>query len=419
MIKNYKWYDVLQYLCLLLMAVAIPNFWRWALWVASLFVIVTIVKIVAQHKVGNPALDWRLRVALLGPIVYWLVLAISLLWSNDLATGWEVLRLKAVLLIFPLGFLLSDTSYLTREHLRGVGYALLTGVVGAFLYFLVSAGISMLQGTEFTAFKNTFYSHDRAIIYHHAYIALYAVVAMLFAYHELSSRWHEMKVWHRCLMIVSLPVLVCYTVLVNSRAGMLAMGLTAFVCVVNFMVVRRNWKLGVGIGVLAIAVIVAATQLMPGYVNRISSTVENVEKDARTSINRANWHAYVKRPAVGYGVGDYHAVQVGQYETDEFAAGTKAEYNAHNQYMESLLAAGVPAFLAFLFFMLAPLYMAWRSRSRRLFLVAVLTGIVMFNFLFESMMERQMGLLFIGSLYPLMVLILSVEENKFAQSSKS
>lgn len=414
-----KWYDWMQYGALLLVALTIPVAWRWALWASLLFATVTLVGVVARRRVGNPALGWLLRVALCGPIVYWLVLAASLLWSTDLVTGWEVLRLKAVLLIFPLCFLISDTSYLTRNHLRAVGYAFLVAVCGAFLYFLVKAGVSMLQGTDFVTFKNGFYSHERAVLYHHAYIALYAVVAMLFAYHELSTHWRGMKWWHRCLVIVSLPLLVCYTVLVNSRAGMLAMGLTALVCVVHLMVTHRSWKLGVAIGLLAVASIVAATQLMPGYVNRISSTVKNVEKDARTSINRVNWHTYVKQPVVGYGVGDYHAAQVEQYEVEEFAAGIKAEYNAHNQYMESLLAAGIPGLLAFLFFMLTPLYTALRGRSRHLFLLAVLTGIVMFNLLFESMLERQMGLLAIGLLFAVMVLIMSVEENKFARLEKS
>ena len=52
-------------------------------------------------------------------------------------------------------------------------------------------------------------------------------------------------------------------------------------------------------------------------------------------------------------------------------------------------------------------------------MLAVLTGIVMFNLLFESMLERQMGLLAIGPLLAVMVLIMSVEENKFARLEKS
>ena len=96
-----------------------------------------------------------------------------------------------------------------------------------------------------------------------------------------------------------------------------------------------------------------------------------------------------------------------------------AGFNAHNQYMESLLAAGVAGLLALLLFLLMPLAIALRTRSQRCFVVALFSAIVMFNLLFESMLERQMGLLFVGWLFSVMVLILSVEENKFARSSKS
>ncbi|MBP5527002.1 MAG: O-antigen ligase family protein [Bacteroidales bacterium] len=414
-----KWYDKLQYGAMLLMAAAMPIGWRYGLWTAAFLGLVTVVKMVAQRRLGNPALTKPLRWAMAGAVVYWLVLTLSLLWTNDMAEGAEVLYLKAVLLIFPVSFLLSDTSYLTRSHLRGVGYALLIGVVGAFLYFLVKAGIGALKGVSFVSFQNSFYAsyaQENRGVYHHAYIALYAVVAMVFVYHELSSRWKEHKVWSRIVLIVALLLLIGYTVLVNSRAGMLAMALTALACVVHLALTRRSWKLGVGVALLVAGGMVAVTQLMPGYVDRITSTVVNVEDDARTSINRENFRTAMQSPVVGYGVGDYRAVQQQQYAQDGHESWT---FNAHNQYMESLLAAGIPGLLALLCFLVMPLCLAMKRRSRYAFPLVAAMGVVMFNLLFESMLERQMGLQFIGYLYAIMVLIMSVEENKFAQSSKS
>lgn len=408
--KLMRWYDWMQYGILLLMAATVPVGWRLALWVALSMVTVTVVKLVAQRKVGNPALGRPQRVALYGPMVYWMILAVSLLWSDDKATGLELLHLKAVLLIFPFCILISDTTYLTPRHLRGIGYALLAGVVGAFLYYAARAGESALQGVEYLDFKKEFLNHNYN---HHSYIALYAVAAMAFVYHELSTHWKELPWWRRGVLIASLPMLISYTVLVNSRAGMLALGLTAAACVIHLVISHRSWKLGLLTGLMIVAALVAATKLLPGYVDRLKATAENVEDDARTKINRANWHAYQKQPLVGYGAGDYHASQLEQYTEDGYKAGTKQGFNAHNQYMESLLAAGIPGLLALLFFLIAPLWAA--RRSRYLFLVVLLTFIVMFNLLFESMLERQMGLLFIGLLLPVIALIMSVEENKFGQ----
>ena len=420
MVKDYKWYDRLQYAVLWLLVAAVVINWRAGLWMTMLFLPVTMVKMIAQRKVGNPALGRALRWTLCAPVVYWMVLALSLMWTSDVTTGLEVLRLKAVLLVCPLCLLVSDTSYFTANHLRGLGYALLLALCGSFAYFAVKAGIAMSEGTSLSAFQGAFYaSRDAGQVYHHAYIALYAVIAMAFVYYDLQSRWNGMQGWLRWLLIVSLPLLICYVVVVNSRAGMLAMGLTVLACVVHLIVTRRSWKLGLGIGVLAVVSIVAATQLVPGYSDRIASTLENVEDDARTSINRCNWHAYCKSPVLGYGVGDYHAKQVEQYAEDGFDYGVNASFNAHNQYLESLLAAGIPGLLALLLFFLIPVYMAIRIQSPHRFVIALFMAVVLFNLLFESMLERQMGLLFVGSMYPVMVLIMSLKENKFVQSLKS
>lgn len=420
MAKNYKWYDCFQYVVLWLTVAAMVISWQAGLWMTILFALATLTKVIAQGKIGNPTLSRPLRWALSGPAVYWAVLALSLLWTSDTDTGLEVLRLKAVLLVCPLGILLSDTSYITSNRLRGLGYALLVALCGSFLYFAVKAGMAMQQGASFSEFKYTFYSNrEDGRIYHHAYIALYAVVAMVFGYHELSSRWSGMKAWLRWLLIMSLPLMICYVVVVNSRAGILAMGMASVACVVHLAIRRRSWKLGLGIGVLVVVGIVAATQLVPGYKDRLSSTVKNVEGDARTSINRCNWHAYCESPVWGYGVGDYHARQVEQYREDGFETGANASFNAHNQYLESLLAAGILGLLALLYLLLMPVIAALQRRSVNCFLVAILAAVVAFNLLFESMLERQMGLLFVGCLTSMMVLIMSDEENKFACSPKS
>ena len=417
--RHSKWYDSLQYSVLWLTVAAVVVNWRAGLWMTMLLLLVTIVKIIAQRKIGNPALSRMQRWALCAPIVYWLVLALSLLWTTDLHTGLEVLRLKAVLLVCPLCFLLSDTSYFNSHFsISNLQYPLLLALCGSFAYFALKAGLAVQQGTSFLAFQTAFFENrDVGEVYHHAYIALYAVVAIVFVYFNLVSRWKTMKGWLRALLILSLPLLICYVVVVNSRAGMLAMGLTLLACVVHLIVMRRNWKLGLGVSLLAVVSVVAATQLVPGYTDRITSTLENVQSDARTSINRCNWHAYCKSPLLGYGVGDYHVRQVEQYTEDGFENGANASFNAHNQYLESLLAAGIPGLLALLLLLLSPLLTTQTLKHSSI--QAFITAVLLFNLLFESMLERQMGLLFVGWLLPAMVLILSEEENKFARSPKS
>ena len=64
--KDMKWYNTLQFivLCLTLTLVAID--WGIGLWATVTLAFVTLVKIVAERRVGNPSLDLPLRLALLG-----------------------------------------------------------------------------------------------------------------------------------------------------------------------------------------------------------------------------------------------------------------------------------------------------------------------------------------------------------------
>lgn len=407
-----SWYNTLQYIVLLLTAAAVPIHWRVGLLFALLLVITTLVKILAQHKAGNPMVSRPSFWALLGSAIYWVVSAISLLWSHDIVTGQEVLLRNAVLLCFSLCLLISDTSYLTSRLLRGIGYALVVATCGTFVYFLVKAGVATAQGVDFVSFYEDFYSHSRNGYRHHAYIAMYAVVAMVFVYHELYTYWKELTVWHRCLLLFSMALLLSYVVLVNSRAGMIVMGVSMLTCIVHLLVTKRSWKLGVGIAALLLFSIVGVTKSIPTYADRVSETVANVEEDIRYTVYRCNWQAIRSNPVVGYGVGDAHAIQVETYKNEGFNMGAQAGLNAHNQYMESMLQAGLLGVLSLLFFLLSPLVVALCRHSRYTFVIAVFTCIVMMNLLFESMLERQMGLLFIGGLYAVMALMMCVEEKK-------
>ena len=82
-----------------------------------------------------------------------------------------------------------------------------------------------------------------------------------------------------------------------------------------------------------------------------------------------------------------------------------------------MLSVGVVGLLFLLAFLLVPIWQAWRGR-RYLFPVLLLIAVFGFNLLFESMLERQMGLLFICFFVPVIVLLISTEENKFGQYPK-
>lgn len=417
MIKETTWYDSLQYCSLLLFAAAIPVGWHMALWASALVALTSLVSAVAgaiAHRRPRLLTGHAGTVALGLIVVYWLELLVSMLYTSDTATGWQVLGLKAVLLILPLALLLTAGQGLGADRLRHIGYAFLAGMAGTFVYWCVVAVGKMLAGSSFgTAFGVGFDPR------HHAYTALYIAAALAFIYNELHSRWTTMPRWLRATLLALVPLFIFYTVVVNSRAGMLTLYLLEAACTVHFALTRRRWWQAVLMAVLLAGFTVGIEHAMPGHATRVADTIEDIASDepsdARVQINGSSIEAAMKHPVFGYGVGDYHKCQVQQYNDDDFSAGISAGYNAHNQYVETVLAVGFVGLLPFLLMLVWPLWTAWRSRSDRLWLVLLLTFIVCFNMLFESMLERQMGLLFIGPVYTVMALIVSTDKNKFGQ----
>ena len=396
--KHLVWYNQAQFCALLLMAAAMPLSFHIGIWTAALLALTSTVKLVAERHIGNPSLTTAGRVALLAPIAYVALLAASLLWSSDLQTGMDTLWLKATLLVAPLCLLLTDTSYLSSGHLRAMGYALLLAVVGVFLWFAGRAGLHMLEGSTFAAVTGI--SFDPR---HHSYTALYATVCMAFVYREMTAEKHRKGLL--VAMAVAMAMLVCYVVLVNSRAGMLAMGMTLAACVLHFAFTRRRLWLTLAVAVAAAGLVTAATQLLPGYTDRLSTTLENVQNDARTKITRGAWETAKENLWIGQGVGDYRERLVANDEATDFESGGNARYNAHNQYMESLVSTGMVGLATLLAMLLAPLWATCKGCRREWFFVALCTAIVMLNLLFESMLERQMGLIFIGFLLAALSLV--------------
>ena len=418
--QGMKWYDWLQYGAMLIMSAAVPVSMNIGLWAAALLALASLVKLAATRRLGNPALGRGGTIAMWTPVLYWVVILVSALLASDRATGMGLVGLKATLLIFPLSMLVTDTSYLKGLHLRLLFYALWASCLGVFLYFCGNAVVRLVGGSTLASVVN--HTFDPR---HHAYTAMYAVSALVFAFLELRNHWRGLRPWLRWLLLVSLPLLMLYIVIVNSRAGMLI--LWAVIGLAFVASIRRSWWKSLLFTALAVAWVLGAQTVLPNHQDRVKATISAVvdaadddaaDGDARISITKSALHRVMENPLTGYGTGNYRDSLVEQYDRDDYDYGAKARFNAHNQYIESMLSSGIIGLIALLLFVFSPLVFALRRAPNAVLPVLFATGIVAGNLLVESMLERQMGLLFIGWFMVVMVLVVSKEQNKFGQDAK-
>lgn len=410
-----RWQDTLQFVVMVLMGAAMPLSWRLGLWTAVLLAVVSLVKIFADVHDGrrvlyNSALNGWMRAALWAAVAYVAIFAVSLLYSNDLSAGLNTLWHKAVLLIFPLCFLLTDTTWLKPAHVRVIFYALLVAVCGVFLYYTEGAVVKMIDGATLKSVTTQTFDPR-----HHSYYALYALVALVFVYFEIAGHWGELRVWHRVLLLVATAFGILYIVLVNSRAGIVGLYAMAVLCPLHLALCHRRWWQALLAAVLLVGFTFAAESLLPGHQNRILATIDAGKKDARVGIFQSTIEVVKQSPLTGQGVGDYEEALHDQYADDAQTFAGK-DFNAHNQYAETLLAVGLVGLLLLSVYLLLPLVCAV-GRKEVFWQVLFFTGVIMFNLLFESMLERQMGMLFIGYFLSLMVLVTSLDTPQLPSAS--
>ncbi len=410
-LKGMKWYNALQFIVLCLTVALVAVDWGIGLWATVTFAVVTLVKIVAEKRVGNPSLDTPMRVTLLAVVAYWLVNVASMLYSTDLSGASDVVFRKAVMLVAPLCVLLSDMSYVRQNHLRAVFYALLVAVAGIFVYDWV---------TDSFEDKN------------HSYVAMYILTVTPFIYKELAVRRQSMPLWWRLALYVAAVMTVVFIIYIDSRAGILCLYGLEVLFGVHLALKSRWWK-GALLALLLVGLTFTAEKKLPSHNSRLSvaavtsvaadeSLVEAVAAgdtvlatgplygkyyDARMAINETALKCIADSPVLGYGVGDYDTVLIDRYGTEGYQSLKEQRINAHNQYTETALATGIVGLLVMLWWLVMPLFVAWR-RKAAFWEVLTLTFIVMFSLLFESILERQMGMQFVALLYVLMLLTVHV-----------
>jgi O-antigen ligase len=98
-----------------------------------------------------------------------------------------------------------------------------------------------------------------------------------------------------------------------------------------------------------------------------------------------------EHPLAGTGTGDVMDDLMRRYETRQFLYALNNRLNPHNQYLHTWLATGLAGFLILLGCLVIPAVMAVR---RSCYLYVFFLFLVGFNFLFESMLERQSGVVF-------------------------
>ena len=379
--------EMSEFALLGLMSVVLPYDWQLVMWLLPLLVVNTIVRIVAARHIGNPSLSKGARWALWLMVAFFAYQLVSMLYTVNQADGWDMILRRLPLLLFALCPLVTDSGYLTRGRVRVLMWIFTLSLT---VKFIIRFIIMLAESHKFV-FAESF---DPV---HHTYMAMYLMFVIGFLYSEWLNHRKEMSRTVQLLFYLVVLIMLAYLVMVLSRTGIAGLVVMVFAIIAYHIFGLKEVRRGL-LMLAAVAVLGTGVYFMlPDSSRRLTQTFEEMSEgdtsDARYLIFGSSLKGISQSLPWGVGIGDKNDVLSKIYEETGEDYAIQAQYNSHNIYLDAMLTMGIPGLLLLLAALAEPTVMAWRRRD---FILMSFIFSFAFSGLFEAILNRQMGIMFVG-----------------------
>lgn len=347
---------------------------------------------------------------LLTLVLLFVTYLLGMLYTTNTGTGFKILETKLSLVILPLVYA-AYTSF-TKEKIINylrffvwgcVAYAFICFGYATYAYF--KPIYTDLYGVLYDLGGNYFFYSYLTVFFHPSYTALYSVLALTII--VLGIKTGECKFDWKALLATS--ILTIFILLLSSKAGWIIMVLLLLYTI--FLLVKSK-KIMAIIYIIAPIVsffLVFNVYYTPEFSKRIpdvehiteaivETNVQNEEvttgrdgNASRVFIWKASWDLFKDNIVLGQGTGDAKDVLMEKYEERGMTTEFKYKLNSHNQYLTTAISIGAIGLLVLILCLFYPFIMGIRQKD---ILPIAFTIFIAINFLFESMLETQAGLVF-------------------------
>ncbi len=345
--------------------------------------------------------------------VYYLIHCISLIYTDNLKTG--MASIERLTSFAAIAFLVFSANIIdSRKSFSLIFHAFMTGCIIASFYVL----FEVFTGQAGIIKKFQFFN-----IYHHTYFSLYLNFAIVLALYY-SKKQNRLALFHPVVYLFTVFFWLFMIFMLLSRAGILS---SVFVLLgwLGYELFSKSKLTYIHVSIITAFSIVLFSISFAQHKNlsltwKQLSKISLHEKTYRNSyylVRLRLWDAtcqVIKRNMVlGVGCGDVKQEIAQEFENNEaLLAPRKRKYNAHNQYLETFAATGIIGILSLLGIFISGFIKSLRQRNYLFLAFLILTG---FNFLFESMLNRLMGILFFSFFFCLFVIMKDKKETGHQQ----
>lgn len=323
-------------------------------------------------------------------LIYYLLLLVGMIWTENSVFGMSKLENKLSFLVFPILFTFSKLTLSKKK------------IIDLFISGLL---ISLLIHLGIAVFKSIYYPEDNhwgyfidsqfTVLMHRSYFSAYLVMgSMLCLYRSFKSQKIDYNV-----LLFSIFAIGSFQTL--SKAGIVTF-CVLFPSILFFSLLKwKKWKVLISSIVflfLGFIFIVSSDNILIQRFKKIPEAFENIKFENNASVEsntsrllmwNTSWEVIKENSIIGTGTGDYDdALHSKNMSLGNSGVGNK-HFNSHNQFLNTTVQLGILG----LFVLVALFVYAIRySYSNRLISSIIIVVCFLLNFLFESFLETQAGI---------------------------
>ena len=334
-------------------------------------------------------------------VIYFIIHLISVLSQADRLS---VLEDRLMFLLVPLlGFPVFTSKY-ARDKISALFSGYILGIVGISIFLLVRVTWLIFSdfpgGIAFFKWLNqdevSYFSIGFSVLEHPTYLALkinWALILLLF-FNRLTS----FKPGYIFIITLLFSGILLF---VASKAGLIIW----FILILVFLI--TNFKKGIRntilySGVIAVFILAAVPlsmriQRISDYLSTTKSRISGGNFEWKNLDQRTReWYSAIQvireKPVFGTGLSKAEDRLVEEYVKNGFNDEAALRMNAHNQFLQAQMTFGIAGTLSLFLMLLTPLFLGKKLEYPKL--AATFVVLISFFLMFESMFNRQWGIMF-------------------------
>ncbi|PLX11942.1 MAG: hypothetical protein C0598_07055, partial [Marinilabiliales bacterium] len=345
---------------------------------------------------------------LLLPVIYYLLLAISLIYSQNLEEGLFTLEKKLTLLILPL-FVGTETNFFKDITSKGLGTKLVNAfILGVLIIVILNYGYAFyryLNGSGTEAFYRNFLARWN----HPSYVSMYASLALMILLHRLLFLKDEIFI-NKYFQVFIILVLVVYLFMLSQRGPLLSWMMLLPIYAAYILINKKETRLAIVFTIICILVVLFSYQFIGLVKNRVDNTLEQVNNEFeqkkapltnRIVIWKVSLETIKNEMLLGYGVGDVKDALNPVYLERKRLDAVEHNLNAHNQYLQTCIEIGILGLLYFVLMLLLITKFAWQNNK---LILLIFLFLFVANILFEVMLDRASGVIGFAYLFSVLTI---------------